>query len=289
MHVYFYVLFMTTLTSTNIKKSVLFLCTGNSARSQMAEALLRAKAGDFFDVFSAGTHPETIEPRTLTTLSDFGLSTESLTAKSINTFTDKHFDYVITLCDKANQECRSYSCASKQLAWDFPDPKTRIGNRPFATTLTELSNRIAMFMLVEKKNPVSQAPVHLNKGTDSSNAIELDAIAFYKCLTDDIRLKCLMLLQYHGELCVCELMTALSEQSQPKVSRNLALLKKARLLTTRKHGQWVFYQLNTQLPQWAKTVLAQTTENNIDFVKDNIKALAQMSNRPNKESFCNDV
>lgn len=272
--------------SSKNKKSVLFLCTGNSARSQMAEALLRAKAGELFDVFSAGTHPETIDPRTLATLSDFGLSTDSLTAKSIDTFTDKPFDYVITLCDKANQECRSYSGAAKQLAWDFPDPKVRAGNNPFTTTLTELSNRIAMFMLVEGKKTVSQPLVDSSKDINSSNAIELDAIAFYKCLTDDIRLKCLMLLQYHGELCVCELMTALSEQSQPKVSRNLALLKKAELLTTRKHGQWVFYQLNRQLPQWAKTVLAQTTENNIDVIEDNIHTLAQMDNRPDKASFC---
>jgi ArsR family transcriptional regulator, arsenate/arsenite/antimonite-responsive transcriptional repressor / arsenate reductase (thioredoxin) len=274
--------------SSKNKSSVLFLCTGNSARSQMAEALLRAKAGELFNVFSAGTHPETIDPRTLTTLSDFGLSTESLTAKSIDTFTNIQFDYVITLCDKANQECRAYSGAAKQLAWDFPDPKTRSGNRPFTITLTELSNRIAMFRLVEGKKTFNQdtRSITQKNSTGATDVMPLNAIAFYKCLTDDIRLKCLMLLQYHGELCVCELMTSLSEQSQPKVSRNLALLKKVELLTTRKHGQWVFYQLNNQLPQWAKTVLALTTENNIDFIEGNIQALAQMDNRPDKASFC---
>lgn len=271
------------------KKSVLFICTGNSARSQMAEALLHAKAGELFDVYSAGTHPEPINQRTFTALTEFGLSTDKLISKNINTLGDKNFDYVITLCDKANQECRSYPGASKQLAWDFPDPQTRSGSHPFTTTLIELNNRISMFVLVEEKQSVLSSGASITKvdRTSSTDTIQLDTIAFYKCFTDDIRLKCLMLLQYHGELCVCELMTALSEQSQPKVSRNLALLKKSQLLTTRKHGQWVFYQLNSQLPQWAKIVLAQTTENNISFIEDNIHTLSQMNNRPDKASFCN--
>ena len=64
-----------------------------------------------------------------------------------------------------------------------------------------------------------------------------------------------------GELCVCELMQALDEDSQPKVSRNLALLKKANILSDRKHGQWVFYRINSALPLWIKSVIAQTTEN----------------------------
>lgn len=270
-----------------VKKSVLFLCTGNSARSQMAEALLRAKAGDMFDVYSAGTKPEVIDPRTLLALTDFGLAIESYTSKSINIFEGQSFDYVITLCDKANQECRAYPGALTQFAWDFPDPKTRRGINPFSITLTELSNRIAMFILVEGKDTaLSKKNGNQNTPITDTSEVQLDPIIFYKCLTDDIRLKCLMLLQYHGELCVCELMRALKEESQPKVSRNLALLKKANLLTTRKHGQWIFYQLNTQLPLWANIVLAQTTENNIQFIEENIQALSQMNNRPDKVNFC---
>jgi len=272
-----------------MKKSVLFLCTDNSARSQMAEALLRAKAGDFFEVYSASTKPEPVDPRTLSVLTDFGLVIESPTSKGIGLFSGQFFDYVITLCGKTNQECRAYPGASTQFAWDFPDPKTRQGINPFSATLTELSNRIAMFILVEgKESSLSKQSEKQNLNTTITNAseVQLDPIAFYKCLTDDIRLKCLMLLQYHGELCVCELMSALKEESQPKVSRNLALLKKANLLTTRKHGQWIFYQLNTQLPPWANIVLAQTTENNIQFIEENIQALSQMNNRPDKVNFC---
>lgn len=286
---------MENLSST--KKSVLFLCTGNSARSQMAEALLRTKAGDEFEVYSAGTQPELIDSRTLAALNNIGLPTESLISKSIDDFAGKSFDYVITLCDKANQECRSYPKALTQLAWDFPDPKTRRGYDPYAATLAELSNRISMFMLVErkntldskysrKKNVLKKTKKNISPRINNISEIQLDPIAFYKCLTEDIRLKCLMLLQYHGELCVCELMAALKEASQPRVSRNLALLKKANLLITRKHGQWVFYQLNIKLPQWARTVLAQTTENNVNFIQENIYILSQMSNRPDKVNFC---
>jgi protein-tyrosine-phosphatase len=67
----------------------------------------------------------------------------------MNTFEGQVFDYVITLCDKANNECRSYPNTVKQLAWDFPDPKERSGSNPFSTTLNEFNNRLSMFLLVE--------------------------------------------------------------------------------------------------------------------------------------------
>jgi len=124
--------------------------------------------------------------------------------------------------------------------------------------------------------------------TDETGSVEIsiDPITFYKTLTDDIRLKTLMLTHYHGELCVCELMEAINEDSQPKVSRNLAVLKKAQVLTDRKHGQWVFYRINPELPLWAKSVIAQTTENNIPLIETELQRLADMQNRPDKDSFC---
>ena len=81
-------------------------------------------------------------------------------------------------------------------------------------------------------------------------------------------------------------MTALNEDSQPKVSRNLAVLKKARVLIDRKHGQWVFYRINPMLPLWAKSVIAQTTENNILLINQPLKRLDKMKNRPEKTDFC---
>lgn len=279
------------------KNRILFLCTGNSARSQMAEALLKQKAGDKFEVHSAGTHPEAIDPRTKAVLSQYGLNSEGLSSNNINEFSGQSFDYVITLCDHANTECRSYPGAGKQYAWDLPDPKTRSGNKPFVNSLDEINNRLSMFLLVEEKTAALRSNVVLNdqgsgakkldvEGDTQEQTTKFEPLAFYKSLTDEIRLKSLMLTYFHGELCVCELMTALAEESQPKVSRNLAVLKKAGIITARKHGQWVFYRLNPTLPLWIKTVLAQTTENNISMIDIELQRLAEMKNRPDKDSFC---
>jgi len=273
---------------TPIKKTtVLFLCTGNSARSQMAEALLRHKASEKFEVFSAGTNPENIDSRAIAALNKFGVATKDLVSKNVSVFAGKAFDYVITLCDKANSECRNYPNAGKQLAWDFPDPKTRTDSHPFSATLHELNNRLSMFLLVEEKSipVVNLASKNFNDET-TQQSTNFSPLTFYKSLSDDIRLKVLMLTHYHGELCVCELMAALDEDSQPKVSRNLAVLKKADVITARKHGQWVFYRINPVLPLWAKTVIAQTTESNILLIDKPLQRLNEMKNRPDKASFC---
>ena len=274
------------MANTN-RKSVLFLCTGNSARSQMAEALLKHKAGDIYDVYSAGTQPETIDSRAVDAIVNFGIDATGLVSKNVTSFAGKVFDYVITLCDKANNECRSYPNAVKQLAWDLADPKERAGHNPFSTTLAELNNRLSMFLMVEKETVDADSDLN-EKSSDNANSqlTTFDPISFYKTLTDNIRLKTVMLAHYYGELCVCELMEALEEDSQPKVSRNLAVLKKAKVITDRKHGQWVFYRINPELPLWAKSVIAQTTENNIPQIYTELQRLATMQNRPDRANFC---
>ncbi|PKH87007.1 metalloregulator ArsR/SmtB family transcription factor [Colwellia sp. Bg11-28] len=274
------------MTNTSRQK-VLFLCTGNSARSQMAEALLKHKAGEHFEVHSAGTQPDAVDVRAIDALVKFGVDTKGLASKNVTTFEGIVFDYVITLCNKANNECRSYPNAVKQLAWDFPDPKERAGNNPFSTTLTELNSRLSMFLSVEKNAISPESTPQINSITEVNNQLtDFEPISFYKCLTDDIRLKALMLTHYHGELCVCELMEAMEEGSQPKVSRNLAVLKKAKVITDRKHGQWVFYRINPELPLWAKSVIAETTENNISQIHNELQRLAKMQNRPDRANFC---
>ena len=276
------------MTSSNTsRQKVLFLCTGNSARSQMAEALLKHKAGEHFEVHSAGTQPDAVDVRAIDALVKFGVDTKGLASKNVTTFEGIAFDYVITLCNKANNECRSYPNAVKQLAWDFPDPKERAGNNPFSTTLTELNSRLSMFLSVEKNAISPESTPQINSITEVNNQLtDFEPISFYKCLTDDIRLKALMLTHYHGELCVCELMEAMEEGSQPKVSRNLAVLKKAKVITDRKHGQWVFYRINPELPLWAKSVIAETTENNISQIHNELQRLAKMQNRPDRANFC---
>lgn len=110
-------------------------------------------------------------------------------------------------------------------------------------------------------------------------------LTLYKSLADETRMLCLLLLQTEGELCVCELMEAL-EEAQPKVSRHLAQLRKAELLVDRRQGQWVFYRINPMLPDWAKTVLAISAENNPAVINAAQKRLKAMHSRPEKTACC---
>jgi protein-tyrosine-phosphatase len=135
-----------------MKKSVLFLCTGNSARSLIAEALLKKQASQYFDVFSAGTSPEGIDPRTLDVLERFHVPTQGLRSKSVSEFEDQTFDFVITLCGRAKQECGHFPNAGEMIFWNFEDPKTRTIPMPFDATLKELNERLKMFVLVQTKN-----------------------------------------------------------------------------------------------------------------------------------------
>lgn len=134
-----------------MKKRVLFLCTGNSARSQMAEALLRHQAGDKYEVFSAGTKPEGVDSRAVTALQGFGVSTEALSSKHYSVYENQAFDFVITLCDKSSKECGNFADAGERLAWNFEDPKSRRCPHPFETTLKEINDRLKMFLLIQSK------------------------------------------------------------------------------------------------------------------------------------------
>ena len=92
-------------------------------------------------------------------------------------------------------------------------------------------------------------------------------VAFYKCLSEDTRLKCLLLITLKGELCVCDLISAL-QLSQPKVSRHLAELRKCGILSDQRRGKWVFYKINQALPRWALEVLTLTTKDNHTYLND---------------------
>jgi len=111
----------------------------------------------------------------------------------------------------------------------------------------------------------------------------MEPVAFYKCLADDTRLRCLLLIHKEKELCVCELMEALDE-IQPKISRHLAQLKSCGILESTRRGQWMFYKLDPKLPQWAIDALEKTSEGNASFLKDNLKRLTRMGNRPNQQA-----
>lgn len=113
----------------------------------------------------------------------------------------------------------------------------------------------------------------------------MNPVQFYKCLSDETRLRCLLLIQQESELCVCELTEALDE-IQPKISRHLAQLRKCELLVDRRQGQWVFYQINPSLPDWAKKILATTAEANSAFLRENQIRLKKMGDRPERVKLC---
>jgi arsenate reductase len=104
------------------KKSVLILCTGNSARSQMAEGLLRNMAGERFEVVSAGTKPSVVRPEAIVAMREIGIDITSQRSKSVEQFITRPFEYVITVCDHANETCPVFPNAGKRLHWPFEDP-----------------------------------------------------------------------------------------------------------------------------------------------------------------------
>jgi len=111
--------------------------------------------------------------------------------------------------------------------------------------------------------------------------MNIKADQFFKILGDLTRLRVLVLLSRDGELCVCELTHALGE-TQPKISRHLALLREAGIVLDRRQGQWVYYRLNPKLPGWALVVLAETAKGIAGQApfNDDRRTLAQMPDRP---------
>ncbi|MDZ7668878.1 MAG: arsenate reductase ArsC [Gammaproteobacteria bacterium] len=156
------------------KIRVLFVCTANAARSQMAEALLRHTDPTRFEAASAGLEPTAADPRALEALAQVGVSTEHLHSKPLEEFQQQAFDYVITLCSKATADCQALQgrLASAQLmAWDFNDPQNSDDPAAFRQTLHELHERIKMFVLIMNKPRAEARRAHSSTaGTASSRA-----------------------------------------------------------------------------------------------------------------------
>jgi arsenate reductase len=110
------------------RKRVLILCTGNSARSQMAEGLLRDLAGERFEVASAGVSPSHVRPEAITVMREIGIDISQHRSKSVDEFTDQAFDYVITVCDNANEHCPVFPGNTERIHWSFEDPATAQGD-----------------------------------------------------------------------------------------------------------------------------------------------------------------
>jgi arsenate reductase (thioredoxin) len=110
------------------KKRVLILCTGNSARSQMAEGLLRHNAGDRFEVESAGTKASFVRPEAIAVLRELGIDISRHHSKNVNEFEGQDFDYVITVCDHARESCPVFFGRAEKLHHDFEDPAAAEGS-----------------------------------------------------------------------------------------------------------------------------------------------------------------
>lgn len=104
------------------KKRVLILCTGNSARSQMAEGLLRSDAGERFTVESAGTKPSTVRPEAIAVMQEVGIDITSHRSKHVDEFAGQNFDYVLTVCDNAKESCPVFFGKTTRLHHSFNDP-----------------------------------------------------------------------------------------------------------------------------------------------------------------------
>ncbi len=142
---------------------VLFLCTHNSARSQMAEGLLRHVAGEEIEVTSAGTEPGRVHPLAIRAMRDVGIDISGARSKSIDEFLSQHFDYVITVCDRANETCPIFPGDPVRIHWSFPDPSAVEGDedrqyRAFVDVRTQLTLRLRTWVQVVLSPRSAPAP-----------------------------------------------------------------------------------------------------------------------------------
>ena len=138
-----------------MKHRVIFICTGNSCRSQIAEGLLRKEADDRFDIFSAGSDPSRLHPAAISVMEEWGIDISHQKSESIDNFIDNNFDIIITVCDNANQSCPVFPNEKIRLHWSIKDPFHGWSNNqkslpPYRIARDELKKRIDEFLSSEK-------------------------------------------------------------------------------------------------------------------------------------------
>ena len=138
---------------------VLFVCTGNSARSLMAEALLRHHGGARFEVHSAGTEPRGVNPLTLRVLAEAGIDASWARSKSVDEFLGQSFDYVVTVCDQARQVCPVFPGVHEALHWGYDDPAEATGTEEerlavFRRVFIQIGERVRQFATVTSRQEV---------------------------------------------------------------------------------------------------------------------------------------
>ncbi|MEZ5346394.1 MAG: arsenate reductase ArsC [Pyrinomonadaceae bacterium] len=113
---------------TETKKSILVLCTGNSARSQMAEALLKHICEDRYEIASAGTKPGVVRPEAIKAIGELGIDISDYRSKSVDEFLDREIDFVLTVCDNAKESCPVFPAKTKRIHKAFEDPAEAAGD-----------------------------------------------------------------------------------------------------------------------------------------------------------------
>lgn len=141
---------------------VLFLCTQNSARSQMAEAILRSHSKGQIDVFSAGTEPAEVHPLAVRVMSQMNIDLRSHRSKSLEEFIGQDFDYIITVCDQAREACPVFPNDPVRIHWSFADPAAVTGEeqerfQAFLDTAVQLNTRITYLLLMIQRKPRNQS------------------------------------------------------------------------------------------------------------------------------------
>ena len=138
------------------QKKVLILCTGNSARSQMAEGLLRHDAGNSFEVASAGVEPSQVRPQAVEAMREIGIDISEHRSKSVDEFAGQEFNYVITVCDNANEHCPIFPGNTKRIHWSVDDPVAAEGDDDrrlavFRRVRDEIRHRLRLFAAASDK------------------------------------------------------------------------------------------------------------------------------------------
>jgi ArsR family transcriptional regulator, arsenate/arsenite/antimonite-responsive transcriptional repressor / arsenate reductase (thioredoxin) len=138
---------------------VLFLCTGNSSRSQMAEALLRRRSGGRVTTFSAGSRPKPIHRNAVTVMAECGIDLSAARPKHLDEFTGQRFDWVITLCDRVREVCPEFPGHPPTAHWSIPDPAADPDGRPaFDRVAAELAERIDFLLHTIATGPEGETP-----------------------------------------------------------------------------------------------------------------------------------
>lgn len=133
------------------RQRIIFVCTHNSARSQMAEGMLRAWAGDRFEVLSAGTEATRVRPEAIAVMQELGIDISGHTSKTLRPFIGQPFDWLVTVCDQANEACPTLSGVERRAHWSIEDPSAVEGDeetrlRAFREARDDLAGRVRAFL-----------------------------------------------------------------------------------------------------------------------------------------------